>query len=172
MQDKYRSRPVSKGNIFFRRLATTICCDTFLDILNRWLSNFNRSLMLTPRIFREEFMWMMVFSHLKCQFVSSFAHDNGFIFCLVSFEIIQIVPFIYQQKIWVDWSFHLDPLTVGTGYLYVTNLDCLVWRICSLTVTAPFFTSFMIMRLHYCHRMTWRRFCKWVGNQYFVHCAF
>lgn len=93
----------------------------------------------------------------KCQFVSSFAHDNGFVFCLVSFEIIQIVPFIYQQKIWVDCSFHLDPLTVGTGYLCVTKLDCLVWRIWSLTVTAPFFTSFMIMMLHYYHRMTWSK---------------
>lgn len=41
--------------------------------------------------------------------------------------------------------------------LCVTKLDCLVWRICSLTVTAPFFTSFMIMMLHYYHRMTWSK---------------
>ena len=44
----------------------------------------------------------------KSRFVLCFTYENGLVFWIVSFiKTVQIVPFVYQRKIWVDCPFHL-----------------------------------------------------------------
>ena len=70
---RYRHFLVSNGTIFFIRLSTVICWETFLHTFAICLSDFILSSTATPSISNSPVMGIAVFSQENCGFTCDFA---------------------------------------------------------------------------------------------------